>query len=81
MCLAEFAKRSFFWKRLVLLKIKLESDPDPSFHFDAHLDPTFDFESDPDPNQDPVPRHSDAKLRLLVYRPSTALFLASKPPY
>ncbi len=35
-----------------------DTDPDPSCHFDAHLDP------------DPAPHQSDANQRPLVYRPT-----------
>ncbi len=38
------------------------ADPDPAITFDANLDP----------DTDPAPHQSDANLRPLVYRPSTA---------
>jgi hypothetical protein len=43
-------------------------DPNPSFHFDAELDPDLTVQFDADPA-------ADANLRPLFYKPSTATFL------
>jgi hypothetical protein len=55
----------------------LDADPDQTFHFDADPDQTF-FHLDADTN--PAVHQSDANLRPLVYRPSTAHSGASTPP-
>ncbi len=51
-----------------------DSYPDPTFHFDADPNPTFHFDAVKPPYPDPVHRQSDENLRPIVYRPSTAPF-------
>jgi hypothetical protein len=51
----------------------LYADPDPFLHVNADPDPIFYFYADPDPAS-PPPHQSDANLRPLVFRPSTAPF-------
>jgi hypothetical protein len=58
----------------------LDADPDLAFHSHEDPDPTFHSDEDPDPifhseeDSDPVPYQSDANLRPLVYRSSSAPF-------
>jgi len=47
-------------------------DWDPSFHFYADPDLAVHFHANLDPDTDPAPYQSNANLRPLVYRPSTA---------
>ncbi len=53
-------------------------DPDTSFHFDEDPDPTFHF--DADRGIWILVHIKDANLKLLVYSPSTALFLSVHVP-
>jgi hypothetical protein len=53
--------------------LEADLDPDPCFHFDAHLNTTFHSDTDPDPifhiavDLDPAPHNSDANLRPLLH--------------
>ncbi len=58
----------------------LDADADPSFHFDSDLSPTNHFDGNRYSEPVPAPYQNNAKLRPLVYRPSTAPFWAFAPP-
>jgi hypothetical protein len=49
-------RTTLFWLLLAGLRIRItliNTDPDPSFHFNADPDSTFHFNSYPDPNPAP----------------------------